>query len=172
MNTRFLYCVYALILHLNVLLGQNSRLHIKKVQGNFVKAIALPAKLRIIKHNDAVVKLKLDSIVNDKFYGNNGRDTLLITEIATVHLAGIKETAKYAALVTSTVASIGVAIFTYQIFSNTAFKCDLDNLTGCNIESYKIAGIAYSVGFAGISTLLCIRPKTRYSTKKFTFKTQ
>lgn len=172
MRTHMIFCVCILTLNFNLLLGQNTKLRIKKTQGNYTKEIKLPVKLRLVKHNDAVVKLNLDSIVYDKFYGNKGNDSLLANDIAVVHLGGIKEIAKYAAFATCVAATIGATIFTYSAFNKTAFKCDLDNAAGCDYNAYKIAGIAYTTGFAGLGTLLYILPKTRFSTKMFTFTTQ
>ncbi len=145
--------------------GQNlATLKIVKTNGLYTKTIKLPANIRIVKHNQQVVHLKLDSINNGNFYGNNGNDKILLTDIKTVTLSGLKEVIKYTAVAACAAITIGAACFTIYAFN---YPVVIDG----NNDPYKYVGMGYMATFGALGTTLYLYPRTRFKTSKYTFQT-
>ncbi|MBP9186189.1 MAG: hypothetical protein KBG11_03760 [Bacteroidia bacterium] len=145
--------------------GQNlATLKIVKTNGLYAKTIKLPANIRIVKHNQQVEHLKLDSINNGYFYGNNGKDSILLTDIKTVNLSGLKEVLKYTAVAACAAITIGVACFTIYAFN---YPVVIDG----NNNQFKYVGMGYMATFGALGTTFYLFPRTKFKTCKYTFQT-
>ncbi len=150
--------------------AQNAtQLTIKKIKGSYHDTIKLPANLRIVKHDEDRILLKLDSISNGYFYGNKGQDSILVSDIKAINTRGLKEYIKYPIAATFTAISFGAAVFTIYAFNTPVAVCDGNG--GCNNEIYPFIGMGYMGTFGLLATTFYLLPKTKFSSRKYHFYT-
>lgn len=156
-----LLALIVLIFQFELLAHDNPKFCIKKQNGRVVKTLRMPLKVRVKKTDSEIITLKLDSIKNNVWYGNLGKNSVALTDIKAVNIAGPKETIKYTAFVLSTAVAAGGFFLMNHAKGNSAYETP----TGTSLM-----GASYMVIFTPISVLLYNVPKTRYKTKKYRFE--
>lgn len=151
--------IFATLLQGGCLFAQKpTTLSIDEINGSWHKSFPMPVSLRVITHNEEVMIMRIDSITKTCFYGNQGRDSIALADIATVNIRGKRAVIKYSAL-----ALCGLAVFqsvpgfTYGLYRNDAY--------------FTYVGLALITSFASLGTLLYFHPKTRFHTDKYKFLT-
>lgn len=158
-------CCLLFISQSATLLGQKpTEFTIQKTIGSYTKTLKLPINLRILKNNEQIVLLRLDSIKNEYWYGNKGTDSVHLSEINTINLRGAKEIIKFTSLTVCAASALAATAFTIYAFNNPVV-IDGDN------NGYKYVGMGYAATFATIGTALYFYPRTRFNTTKYKFHT-
>ncbi|MDP3929070.1 MAG: hypothetical protein Q8R57_08600 [Bacteroidota bacterium] len=151
---------------INSLEAQNvERLFIKKIKGSYQKEITLPTSLRVLTINESIHIFSLDSIRNEYFYGNLGKDSIAISSIEAINLRGIKEFIKYSAITFCGLVSTGAGVFTIVAINGPIYKCEVN----CNNDINKFIGMGYLTAFGSLGTFIFHYPRTRFKPKKYTF---
>lgn len=158
-------CLMLFINLTTYLFGQKATvMTIQKISGSYTKTLNLPIDTRILKYNDHVVLLRLDSIKNGYWYGNNGKDSVVTKEINIVNLRGPKEILKYTSLTVCTASTLAATFFTIYAFNHPVV------IDGSN-ENYKYVGMGYMAIFGALGTTIYFYPRTRFNTNNYKFQT-
>ncbi len=157
----FIICIF----QTTVLFGQKMPvMKIEKINGSYSKTLKLPVDARILKYNDEVIVLSLDSIKNGYWFGNKGKDSVAIGDIKIVNLRGLKEIIKYSSVTACAVITLGATYFTIYAFN---YPVVIDG----NNQLFKYIGLGYMATFGSLGTTLYLYPRTRFNKSKYKFQT-
>ncbi len=134
----------------------------QKIGKNYQKKLKLPVSLRCVTYNEEEARIiKLDSIVANVLYGNNGMDSINLNQIRIIHVRGITEIAK------GTFATASLAIAASALWFALYAASGQPVATHTNSRTFVLPALAYTTVFSGIGILILSRPKTRFNLKHY-----